>query len=428
MHDFWTELQERCCIEPRLIKVAKKAEEEAASEFRHVSENVNCNQLRVLNAFRQAGITEYHLRDGTGYGYGDLGREGLEELYALTFGSEAAFVRAQIVSGTHAITLALTALLKQGEELLSVTGRPYDTLASIIGITGKTRGSLVGQGIDYQEVSLTEDGLPDYRQIGDKINRKTRVVLIQRSRGYSWRNSLSVAEIGKLVVYIKNIDPGLVCFVDNCYGEFAEAREPTHLGADLIAGSLIKNPGGGLAPAGGYLAGKKGLVSDVSDRLIAPGLGARMGTNLGLGRLLYQGFFMAPHIVGEALRGAVFAAHFFTLLGFDTSPLPGGARTDIVQAVKLNSPEEVMAFCKGIQAASPVDARAIPEPGSLPGYSDQIIMAAGTFVQGASIELTADAPLRTPYIVYIQGGLSYAHMLCGLLRAAQELFNGGMIR
>lgn len=424
----WKNLCISVNISPKLVDLAEQAETEACEEFKQVTELVKVNQLRVLKAFQRAGITEYHLRDGTGYGYGDLGRDGLEDVYAFAFEGEAALVRAQIVSGTHAITLALTALLKNGDELLSVTGRPYDTLAKIIGISGGGERSLKKQGIGYKEVALTEKGVPDYKKIRESISEKTRLILIQRSRGYSWRNSLSIEEIGQLISFIKSINPSIICFVDNCYGEFVEDREPTSVGADLIAGSLIKNPGGGLAPSGGYLVGKKVLVEEVADRLFAPGLGNRIGTNLGIGHLLYQGFFMAPSVIGEALKGAIVASHFFSFLGFETSPAPGTQRTDIIQAIKLNNYEGVCAFCKGIQGASPVDHRAIPEPSILPGYHDPVIMAAGTFVQGASLELTADAPMRPPYIVYLQGGLSYAHTLYGILQAAQEMLKSGLIK
>jgi cystathionine beta-lyase family protein involved in aluminum resistance len=281
--------------------------------------------------------------------------------------------------------------------------------------------------VNYREIPLTAEGLPDYQKIMTAVTEKTRVVFIQRSRGYTWRKSLCVQEIGKLVKFVKNIKAKVICFVDNCYGEFVEEREPTHVGADLAAGSLIKNPGGGLAPTGGYLVGKKELVARTADWLIAPGLGNKIGTNLGLGHLFYQGFFMAPQIVGEALKGAIFAAHFFTSLGFEASPPPGSPRSDLVQALKLNLPEGVKAFCRGIQSASPIDSHAVPESSFLPGYQDPVIMAAGTFVQGASLELSADAPLRPPYIVYVQGGLSYAHSLLGLLSGAQELVNQGLV-
>ncbi|NPV28317.1 MAG: hypothetical protein HPY58_01405 [Firmicutes bacterium] len=426
MNLFWEHLGLNYNFHPKLIELAIEAEKAAAPEFKELVPVVQTNQLRVLAAFQEAGISEFHLKDGTGYGYGDLGREGLEAVYALTFGTEAALVRAQIISGTHAIALALSSLLNPGDELLSATGRPYDSLAQVIGIPYARRGSLKDRGINYREVPLTPEGLPDYQKIKAAITERTRVVLIQRSRGYSWRKSLSVQEIGNLIKFLKDANQELICFVDNCYGEFVEAREPTHVGADLAAGSLIKNPGGGLAPSGGYLVGKRELIGDAADRLIAPGLGNKIGTNLGLGRLFYQGLFMAPQIVGEALKGAIFASHFFTLLGFETSPLPGSPRSDLVQALKLNSPEGVKAFCRGIQAASPIDSRAVPVSSLLPGYQDPIIMAAGTFIQGASLELSADAPLRPPYIVYVQGGLSYVHILFGLLKAAQELVNEGL--
>jgi cystathionine beta-lyase family protein involved in aluminum resistance len=425
MHKFWSCLQTQG-INARLIAAAKIAETDAQDEFQKVSEIAALNQLKVLNAFRQAGISELHLKDGTGYGYGDLGREGLEAVYALAFGSEAALARAQIISGTHAIAIALTAFLSRDDLLLSVTGRPYDTLARIIGLADNPGRSLRGMGVKYDEVELTPTGQPDYEKIGEMVGG-ARMVLIQRSRGYNWRPSLSVEEIGRLVALIKKLSPNTVCLIDNCYGEFAEELEPTDKGADLIAGSLIKNAGGGLAPSGGYLAGRTDLVTVVADRLIAPGLGHQIGTNLGLGRLLFQGLFMAPHIVGEALRGAVFAAHFLSLLGLETSPEPGAARADIVQAVKMPTREAVIAFCRGIQASSPVDSFVLPEPGFLPGYQDQVIMAAGTFIQGSSIELSADAPMRRPYTVYLQGGLSYSHAMIGLLNAAQMLMNEGYL-
>lgn len=424
----WKEFCMESSISPKLIDLLELAETEAKEEFRQVTETVKINQLRVLKAFQKAGITEFHLRDGTGYGYGDLAREGLENVYALAFEGEAALVRAQIVSGTHAIAIALTALLKKGDELLSVTGRPYDTLAKIIGISGKTERSLKKLGIEYKEVPLNENGSLDYKKIKEAISDKTKVVLIQRSRGYSWRKSLNIEEIAQLISFIKNINHSIICLVDNCYGEFVEDKEPTKVGADLIVGSLIKNPGGGLAPSGGYIVGRKNLVDEVADRLFAPGLGNRIGTNLGIGHLLYQGFFMAPSIVGEALKGAIVASRFFSLLGFETSPAPGTQHADIVQAIKLNSCEAVLSFCKGIQAASPIDSAAVPEPSVLPGYDVPVIMAAGTFVQGASLELTADAPMRPPYIVYLQGGLSYSHVLYGILMAAQVMLDKGLIR
>jgi len=425
MSDLKKYLQHHFQIDPRLYDLARQAESDAINEFELIAQNTLYNQARVLQAFREIGVSEYHLWDGTGYGYGDSGRDGLENVYAHTFGAEAAMVRAQIISGTHAISLALTSILQPGDELLSTTGRPYDTLAKIIGISQETRRSLKGQGIIYKEVPLTTAGLPNYKKIGELLTDKTRLILIQRSKGYSWRPALSVQEIEKLIKFIKGIKNDVICFVDNCYGEFVETVEPTHAGADLMAGSLIKNPGGGISPAGGYIVGRKELVEAAGDRLIAPGLGGEIGTNLGLGHLFYQGFFLAPHITGEALQGAVFAAHFFSLLGFETSPEPGDKRSDIVQAIKLQNQEMIKAFCLGIQKASPVDSMAVPISSPLPGYQDEVIMAAGTFVQGASIELTADAPLRPPYIVYLQGGLTYDHIFIGVLKAAQELLNAG---
>lgn len=427
MQDLYDYLSEYYDIDAELCNLARVAEEKAKPEFERIESTAKINQGRVLSAFRQAGIAEYHLRDGNGYGYGDPGREGLEEVYALTYRAEAALVRAQIISGTHAISLALASILKPGDVLLSATGTPYDTLAKIIGVSEAEGRSLTGQGIIYKEASLTAEGKPDYEEMQELLKENPRLVLIQRSRGYSWRPALSIQEINDLVCLIKKYDRNIICFVDNCYGEFVEGQEPTDVGADLMAGSLIKNPGGGLAPSGGYLAGKEDLVAQAADRLIAPGMGQDMGTNLGLGPLFYQGFFMSPHTVAEALKGALFASHLFTAMGFETSPAPGSPRSDIVQAIKLNSPEGVKAFCHGIQKASPVDSRAMPVASSLPGYQDKVIMAAGTFVQGSSIELTADAPMRPPYIVYLQGGLSYAHAIIGILQGVQELKNKGLL-
>jgi cystathionine beta-lyase family protein involved in aluminum resistance len=426
MNKLWDYLRTQG-IDDRLIATAIQAELDAQGEFQRVAEIAGLNQLKVLNAFRQAGISELHLKDGTGYGYGDLGREGLEAVYAMAFDAEAALARAQIVSGTHALAIALTAFLNRGDLLVSVTGRPYDTLARIIGLADNPGRSLQSMGIKYEELDLTPPGRVDYEKIAETLGNGPRIVLIQRSRGYNWRQSLSVAEIGRLVAQIKQISPKTICLVDNCYGEFVEDMEPSAVGADLIAGSLIKNAGGGLAPSGGYLAGKTDLVAIVGDRLIAPGLGHQIGTNMGVGRLLFQGFFMAPNVVSEALKGAIFAAHFLSLLGLETSPEPGVIRADIVQAVKMPSREAVITFCRGIQASSPVDSFVFPEPGFLPGYQDEVIMAAGTFVQGASIELSADAPMRLPYTVYLQGGLSYAHALFGIINAAQELCSKGFL-
>ncbi len=428
VNNFWSYLLDQNFADSRLVEIAVEAEKSALPELQVAAEVAKINQIRVLEAFRKAGISELHLKDGTGYGYGDLGRQGLEEIYALTFGAEAALVRAQIISGTHAITLALGSILQPGDELLSVTGTPYDSLATVIGIQGDVKGSFKEQGIVYREVSLDREGRPDYQKIAATLTSQTKVVMIQRSRGYCWRRSLTIKEIEELIKFVKSISPGVICFVDNCYGEFVEIKEPTHVGADLAAGSLIKNPGGGIAPTGGYLVGRKELINKAADRLFAPGLGNKLGTNLGMGRLFYQGLFLAPQVVGEALKGIIFAAHFFKLLELETSPPPGSPRSDLVQAVKLYTPEAVKAFCRGIQKASPVDSFVIPEPGYFPGYADKIIMAAGTFIEGASLELTADGPLRPPYIVYLQGGLSYAHTAYAVVKAVQELVHAGFIK
>ncbi|MGI5838295.1 MAG: aminotransferase class I/II-fold pyridoxal phosphate-dependent enzyme [bacterium] len=379
------------------------------------------NAAKVLAAFQAERVGDSHFAASTGYAYGDLGRETLDRLFARVFGTEAALVRSQIVSGTHAIALCLYALLRPGDELVCPTGAPYDTLAKVIGLGAPAPGSLAEFGVRYRQVELRPDGGFDAANIAASLTPAVKVVLIQRSRGYSWRKALSVREIGELIELIKKDCPDVVCLVDNCYGEFTEAIEPSEVGADLVAGSLIKNPGGGLAPSGGYIAGKEEYVAAVADRLTAPGLGGEVGASLSGHRLFYQGFYFAPHVVGEALAGAVFTAELFERLGFTVSPRPGDTRSDIIQAIQLGTPERVIAFCQGIQAGSPVDAFVAPEPWEMPGYSDPVIMAAGTFVQGASIELSADAPLRPPYIVYLQGGLAREYSRLAILNAWSEM-------
>ncbi len=404
-----------------LDKLAREVETEVQHIYQQADEMSLNNHRRVLQAFQNARVSDFHLKGGTGYGYGDAGREVLENIYAEVFGGEAALVRGQIVSGTHAIALCLFGVLQPGDELLSVQGEPYDTLEEVIGIRSNSPGSLKSYGIKYRQVDLLPDGELNWKAIGQALNSRTKMVMVQRSRGYAWRPALTLAGIKKLVEYVKNRQPNTLVFVDNCYGEFVEDREPCHVGADLIAGSLIKNPGGGIAPTGGYIVGRRDLIHLAASRWTAPGIGSEVGPTLSFQRLLMQGIFLAPHVVAEALKGAVFTARLFERLGYPVSPGFDEYRTDIIQAIKLGSPEKLVEFCRGLQSASPVDAHVRPEPDGMPGYEDAVIMAAGTFIQGASIELSADGPLREPYAVYMQGGLSKEYVKIGALSAAQAV-------
>jgi len=405
-------------IADRLDSLATEVIEEVQALWRRIDGLVLANQRRVLEAFRAARVSDFHLRGSTGYGYGDAGREALEAVYAEVFAAEAALVRPQIVSGTHALALCLYGVLRPGDKLLTVQGRPYDTLEAII---GGEPGSLAQWGIEYLQLDLLPDGGLAKEAVLEALALKPRAVLLQRAGGYSWRRGLVLKELGTLISLIKEQAPETVVIVDNCYGEFVETLEPPALGADLCAGSLIKNPGGGIAPTGGYVAGRSELVDMAANRLTAPGLGRAVGPTLDCQRLLFEGFFLAPHFVAEALKGAVFAARFFERLGFDVLPRFDEERSDIVQGIRLGSPELLLSFCRGIQGASPVDAHVRPEGEALPGYRDAVVMAAGTFVQGASLELTADAPMREPYAAYLQGGLSKEHAILGALAAARAV-------
>ena len=362
----------------------------------------------------------------TGYGYNDLGRDTLEEVYAACFHGEAALVRPQITCGTHALALALMSNLRPGDELLSPAGKPYDTLEEVIGIR-PSKGSLAEYGVTYRQVDLLPDGSFDYGAIAASITEKTKLVAIQRSKGYQTRPTFSVAQIGELISFVKKIKPSLICMVDNCYGEFVEREEPLEAGADMIVGSLIKNPGGGLAPIGGYIAGKKECIENAAYRLTSPGLGKEVGASLGVTQSLYQGLFLAPTVVAAALKSAIFAANIYESLGFPVIPDGSESRHDIIQAVTLNSPEALIAFCQGIQAAAPVDSHVTPEPWDMPGYDDKVIMAAGAFIQGSSIELSADGPLRPPYAAYFQGGLTWPHGKLGILMSLQKLYEAGLV-
>ena len=395
--------------------------------FDSIDKIAEYNQLKVLQAMQKAKVSEACLYGTTGYGYNDIGRDTLEEVYANVFHTEAALVRPQITCGTHALALALMSNLRPGDEVLSPVGKPYDTLEEVIGIR-PSKGSLAEYGITYSQVDLLSDGSFDYDKIKASIDEKTKLVTIQRSKGYEPRKTLSVERIGQLIAFIKGICPDIICMVDNCYGEFVETIEPGDVGADMVVGSLIKNPGGGLAPIGGYIAGKKECIENAAYRLTSPGLGKEVGASLGVLPSFFQGLFLAPTVVSSALKGAVFAANMMEHFGFSVIPDGKESRHDIIQAVTFGSKEGVVAFCKGIQAAAPVDSFVVPEPWDMPGYDSQVIMAAGAFVSGSSIELSADGPIKPPYAVYFQGGLTFPHAKFGILKAVQELKNSKVIR
>ncbi|MGA8944207.1 MAG: methionine gamma-lyase family protein [Thermoactinomyces sp.] len=406
-------------------KKIREAEKKIEPVLKEIEKNTDLKQWQVLKAYREMKVSEIHLQPSTGYGYDDLGREIFEKAFAQIFGAEQALVRPNIISGTHAISACLYGVLRPGDQLVYLTGRPYDTLHQVIGSSRDGSGSLADYGISYQEIPLTEENKIDWEAFEKAANPNTRMVAIQRSRGYADRPSFTINEIAHMIRRVREISPQAVIFVDNCYGEFVEQEEPTAAGADLVAGSLIKNPGGGLAKSGGYIAGKRKFVEKAGARLVAPGIGMEGGATFGYMRDYYQGLFLAPHIVGEALKGAVFTAAFLEEAGFKTTPAWHEKRTDIIQQVYLEKPELLIAFCQGIQSASPVDAHILPVPSPMPGYEDEVIMAAGTFVQGASIELSADGPLRPPYIAYIQGGLTYSHVKIGLARAMDFMIETG---
>ena len=406
-----------------------KIQQGLKERFEEIDKVAEANQIKVLRAMQKHKVSAGCFESSTGYGYDDLGREVLEDVYAEVFGTESALVRPQITCGTHALTIALSANLRPGDELLSPVGRPYDTLEGVIG-TKKDNppGSLKEFGISYRQVELLPDGSFDYDGIKAAINEKTKLVTIQRSKGYDPRPTLSVEQIGELIKFIKSVKPEVICMVDNCYGEFTETIEPTQVGADMCVGSLIKNPGGGLAPIGGYIVGKQGLIDMCAYRLTAPGLGKEVGATLGINRAFFQGFFLAPTVTAGALKGAIFAAGIYEKLGYDVVPDSREPRYDIIQAVSLGSPKALIAFCKGIQAGSPVDSHVAPEPYAMPGYHSDVIMAAGAFVQGSSIELSADGPLEEPYAVYFQGGLTWYHARFGITMSLQYMKNEGLIK
>ena len=419
-------MYEKMGISPEVCQFTDDILEGLRERFSVIDETAEYNQLKVLRAMQEHQVSEACLLGTTGYGYNDLGRDTLEEVYASVFHTESALVRPQITCGTHALALALMSNLRPGDELLSPVGKPYDTLEEVIGIR-PSKGSLKEYGISYRQVDLLPDGSFDYDKIKENINEKTRLVTIQRSKGYQTRPTLSVKRIGELIAFIKSIKPDVICMVDNCYGEFVEKCEPSDVGADMVVGSLIKNPGGGLAPIGGYIAGKKECVENAAYRLTSPGLGKEVGASLGILSAFYQGLFLAPTVTASALKGAIFAANVYERLGYHVVPDSTESRHDIIQAVEFGTPEGVIAFCQGIQAAAPIDSHVTPEPWDMPGYDAQVIMAAGAFVSGSSIELSADGPIKPPYAVYFQGGLTWQHAKFGIMKSLQMLLDKGIL-
>ena len=413
-------------ISKKVLEFGAQIEEHLKERFEEIDKRAEFNQMKVIKAMQDNRVSDIHFAATTGYGYNDLGRDTLEAVYASAFHGESALVRPQLTCGTHALAVALASNLRPGDELLSPVGKPYDTLEEVIGIRDSI-GSLKEYGVSYRQVDLLPDGSFDFENIRKAINEKTKLVTIQRSKGYATRPTLSVARIGELISFIKSIKPEVICMVDNCYGEFVETIEPTDVGADMIVGSLIKNPGGGLAPIGGYIVGRKDCIERAAYRLSAPGLGKEVGASLGLNQSFYQGFFLAPTVVAGALKGAIFAANVYEKLGFDVIPNGTESRHDIIQAITFGKPEGVIAFCQGIQAAAPVDSYVAPEPWDMPGYDAPVIMAAGAFVQGSSIELSADGPIKPPYAVYFQGGLTWYHAKLGILMSLQKLVDAGMV-
>ncbi|WP_284140034.1 methionine gamma-lyase family protein [Virgibacillus sp. LDC-1] len=406
----------------------QQAEKDCSSIHQHINTIVENNQRRVLEAFKNHRVSDTHFNSTTGYGYDDLGRDTLEAVYAQVFGGEAALVRPQLISGTHAISTVLFGLLRPEDELIYITGKPYDTLSGVIGMDANPYpGSLKDYQVTYKQVDLLANGAIDYRGVKESISSRTKVIGIQRSKGYDNRPSFTIAEIEAMVSFVKTINPNIIIFVDNCYGEFVEEKEPLHVGADIIAGSLIKNPGGGIVRAGGYIVGNDALVEQCAHRLSAPGLGKEMGATFHLLQEMFQGFFLAPLIVGEALKGAVFTARFLELLGLETSPSYTAKRTDLIQSVNFENSEQMITFCQAIQHNSPVNSYVTPYPSEMPGYEDEVIMAAGTFIQGASIELSADGPIREPYTAFVQGGLTYAHVKIAIENSVQSMIDKGFL-
>ena len=414
-------------ISKEILSLIAESEKALDSRFKELDDLMAYNQYKALKAFQDNNIRELHFSWKTGYGYDDPGREALESVYADIFGTESALVRPIIVNGTHALTLTLTGILRPGDEMIYCTGAPYDTLEEVIGIRGEGKGSLREYGITYKQVELAPDGTIDLEAIKEAIGPATRMVCVQRATGYGWRAAITIEQIEEWATFVKAIDPSIICMVDNCYGEFLHMKEPTQVGVDVLAGSLIKNPGGGLALSGGYIAGREDLVEKVSYRMTSPGIGGECGLTFGQTRSMMMGLFIAPKTVNGAVKGAVLCSQAFKSLGYDVCPGPDDERSDIIQAVKLGSEEAVVAFCQGIQQAAPVEANVVPTPWDMPGYESQVIMADGCFIQGSSIELSADAPIREPYAVYFQGGLTYEHSKFGVIKALQALKDKGLI-
>lgn len=420
-------LTESFKIRRDVLDIVTEAERQVEGIFTKLDDIMAFNQYKVLDVFQKCRISDMHFAWNTGYGYNDPGREALEKAYAMLFKTDAALVRPIIVNGTHALTLTLTGILRPGDELIYCTGKPYDTLEEVIGLRGEGRGSLKDYGITYRQIELKKDGTIDLDTLKKAISDKTKMVTVQRATGYGWRKAVTIPEIGEWTKFVKSVNTNIICMVDNCYGEFLDTKEPTEAGADVVAGSLIKNPGGGLALTGGYIAGRQDLIEKISYRMTSPGIGGECGLTFGQSRTMFQGLFIAPKTVNGAVKGAILCAKVFENLGFEVCPKAEENRSDIIESVKLGNAEAVIAFCEGIQAAAPIDSHVTPVPWDMPGYEDPVIMAAGAFVQGSSIELSADAPVRPPYIVYFQGGLTYEHSKFGVIKALQALKEKGLI-
>lgn len=420
-------LKEQFKIDEKVLKLVDKAEKDIENQTSYIDDIAAYNQYKVLSAFQKNRISDMHFAWNTGYGYDDAGRDAIERIYADIFNCEAALVRTQIVNGTHALSLTLQGILRPGDEMIYVSGGPYDTLEEVIGIRGEGMGSLKEFGISYKQVEL-KDGQLDLEAIKAAISDKTRMVCLQRATGYAWRNAITIEQIEKCVEAVRSVKDDIIMMADNCYGEFLDTKEPTDVGIDIMAGSLIKNPGGGLALSGGYVVGKRELIDQIAYRLTCPGIGGECGLTFGQTRTMMQGLFLAPKVVNGAIKGAMLCGRVYEKLGYDICPKVDDKRSDIIQAVKLGSPEAVVAFCQGIQAAAPIDAHVSPEPWDMPGYEDPVVMAAGAFIQGSSIELSADAPIREPYIVYFQGGLTYEHSKFGVIKSLQELYKKNLVQ
>lgn len=421
-------LQQQFHIDPRALSLIREAEEAVTPQFAHLDDIMAYNQYKVLAAFQKNKIRDMHFSWNTGYGYDDVGRAALERLYADIFHTDAALVRPTIVNGTHALAITLLGILRPGDELIYCTGGPYDTLEEVIGLRGEGNGSLRDYEITYKQVELLPDGTIDLQGLKKAISPKTRMITVQRATGYGWRKAITISQIRQWAEFVSSVNPNIVKMVDNCYGEFLDYQEATDVGADVIAGSLIKNPGGGLALTGGYVAGRQDLIDKIQYRMTCPGIGGECGLTFGQTRAMFQGMFLAPKVVNGAVRGAVLCGKVFEKLGYPVCPKPTDVRSDIIQGVQLGSPEAVVAFCEGIQAAAPIDSDVVPVPWDMPGYASQVVMAAGAFVQGSSIELSADAPIRPPYNVYFQGGLTYEHSRFGVLCAVDRLIKKGLLR